>query len=445
MKVLFTNPPWWGKCTEQLLPGNKKRDLWEKGVRAGSRWPHLNLVQKTSPDRYAFGDFFPYPFFMGYAASYLDQDKDIDVTFRDSIALCESYETYFKFIQENKFQYIFMESAESSLEEDKKLIFKINKIQPHAKIIITGPVGNPETLINDLPVHAILKGEYEKSAMNVVRNDLSGIIGYNFLTLEEMNKAPYPYNNKTYAYRYWDGHPVDYFPPQAQVLSSRGCPYKCIFCVWPAVMTGEDPTGDKYRQVRQYSGDYMQGLLEEWVGKYNYNSLYFDDDTFNLGDKHTIEMCEVMRRINIPWSAMCRADTIKKETWKIMKESGCQGVKIGFESGNQYVVDEIVNKKLNLEYAREIVEYISSIKMDIHGTFTYGLPGETWEQMQDTKNYIKTLKLTSYQESGTAEIEGTPLANLKKGNNSKKYSGAEKDSKWEKITDGAQKFREMDL
>ena len=140
---------------------------------------------------------------MGYAASYLDQEKDIDVTFRDSIALCESYETYFKFIQENEFQYIFMESAESSLEEDKKLIFRINKLQPNTKIIITGPVGNPETLINDLPVHAILKGEYEKSAMNVVRNDLSGIIDYNFLTLEEMNSAPYPYNNKTYAYRYW--------------------------------------------------------------------------------------------------------------------------------------------------------------------------------------------------------------------------------------------------
>jgi len=87
----------------------------------------------------------------------------------------------------------------------------------------------------------------------------------------------------------------------------------------------------------------------------------------------------VMRRVGVPWSAMCRADTIRPELWQEMKDSGCFGVKIGFESGNQYVIDNIVNKRLNLEGARETVAIVKRTGMSVHGTFTYGLPGETME------------------------------------------------------------------
>ena len=189
-------------------------------------------------------------------------------------------------------------------------------------------------------------------------------------------------------------------PPQAQVWSSRGCPYKCIFCVWPATMTGNDPDGTGKRSVRHYKPDYMEAYLTELVAKYRYRTIYFDDDTFNLGDKHVERMCAVMRRINLPWSAMCRADTIRMELWQEMKDSGCFGVKIGFESGNQEVVDTIVNKRLDLEYARQAVAGIKRAGMTVHGTFTYGLPGETASQMFDTKRYIASLGLDTLQESG---------------------------------------------
>ena len=62
-------------------------------------------------------------------------------------------------------------------------------------------------------------------------------------------------------------------------------PYKCIFCVWPATMTGNDPDGTAKRTVRHYGPDYMEAFLTEIVGKYGYRSIYFDDDTFNLGSR----------------------------------------------------------------------------------------------------------------------------------------------------------------
>ena len=95
-----------------------------------------------------------------------------------------------------------------------------------------------------------------------------------------------------------------------------------------------------------------------------------------------------------------------------MADSGCKGVKIGVEAGSQVVVDKIVNKHLDLKYVNEIVSHIRSLDMSVHGTFTYGLPGETKNDMIKTKKFIQSTKFSTVQESGTAEIEGTPLHTL---------------------------------
>ena len=205
-------------------------------------------------------------------------------------------------------------------------------------------------------------------------------------------------------------------------------------------MTGNDPDGAGKRQVRQYSAERMEAFLTELVAKYGFRSIYFDDDTFNLGDRHVEKMCAIMRKLNIPWSAMCRADTSSFHLWQEMKDSGCFGVKIGLESGNQYVVDNIVNKRLDLEEARRVAHEVKRVGMTLHGTFTFGLPGETAEQMHDTELYIGTLGLNSMQRSGCAEIEGAPLHTLGKGQAVKGYPGALLDANYVRATDGNRKM-----
>jgi radical SAM superfamily enzyme YgiQ (UPF0313 family) len=208
-------------------------------------------------------------------------------------------------------------------------------------------------------------------------------------------------------------------------------------------MTGNDPDGTRKRTVRHYGVDYMEAFLSELVAKYRYRCIYFDDDTFNLGDRHVERMCAVMRKIGVPWSAMCRADTSRMELWREMRDSGCFGVKIGFESGNQSVVDNIVNKRLNLDNAREVVAELKRLGMTVHGTFTYGLPGETAEQMRDTKRYRDSLGLDTCQESGCAEIEGTPLASLASQSSLAKYAGAKLDEGYLREVDGRVKYEKL--
>ena len=139
---------------------------------------------------------------------------------------------------------------------------------------------------------------------------------------------------------------------------------------------------------------------------------------------------------------MCRADTSKLQTWNIMKENGCRGVKIGVESGSQYVVDNIVNKHLDLEYTSKVVDHIRSLNMSVHGTFTYGLPGETKDQMLDTKKFISKTNFNTVQESGTAEIEGTPLHTLNK-KELENYPGANLDTNYDRQKDGGKKWQSL--
>ncbi len=231
--------------------------------------------------------------------------------------------------------------------------------------------------------------------------------------------------------------------PHAQVWSSRGCPYKCIFCVWPATMTGNDPERTRARTVHHYSADYMDGYLPEMVERYRFRSIPFEDDTFNLGNAHVLRMCEAMRRIGLPWSAMYRADTIRLKTWAAIKESGCFGVKISIESGSQYVVDKIVDKHLDLEECRAVIHKLKRLGMTVHGTFTYGLPGETIEHMQETEQIIQSLPCDTIQQSGTAEIEGIPLHTLRQSGNLSRYEGARIDSNYGREVDGSLKYQEL--
>ena len=311
MSILFSNPPWWEKKESR---GFLRKKRWRRGVRAGSRWP-FTYLGRCYPDNSRAKDYIPYPYFLGYATTYTSKlIGEKKVYFRDSIALSESYKSFFKYLDSihEKIEYYLIESATPSWEHDYKLIKEIKNKYPKLKIIVAGPISTSDQNWDSEIVYAVLKGEYEKNVMKVI-NGKDGLLEHDLLTLEEMNKAPFPYYDKFIYDKYFDGNPIpmNKLSPQAHVLTSRGCPFKCIFCVWPAAMTGNDPDGENKRSVRQYTPDYMEGFLDKLTTDYKFEAIYFDDDTFNIGNRHTVEISKLAGKYNIPWFAMCRADTCK--------------------------------------------------------------------------------------------------------------------------------------
>lgn len=377
--------------------------------------------------------------FMGFAASWCQRAfPDAEVVMRDSLARRESYETFLNYIAQWKPDFVVIETATPSWEHDKHVCKLIQEAHPQAKIIIVGTITTTRhEEISALGYWAV-QGEYEKGVCTVINREIQmwrvaekdKSIPHDLMTVEEMNAAPFPMYDEPYALTYYDTCPTGQESPELVLWTSRGCPYKCCFCAWPAVMTNNDPDGSNPRKVRYYSPAYIEGWIRHRLAiNPGIKSIRLDDDTMNLGDKHTLGICEAMKRIGIPWSAMCRADTVKLSTWKVMKESGCFGVKIGMESGSQHVIDKIVNKRLDLaDIETRILPHLKSIGLSVHTTWTVGLPGETPSQANDTLRMIERLYANglhqTHQLSGTATIEGTPLDAIAQGKGLKAYPGA---------------------
>lgn len=437
VKILFSNPPGW--CPEPNL-------AW---VRAGSRWPFTRGTN-SRPDRWVPMEYMPAPLFMQFAASYVKKHCPGSIVhFRDSIALRESYESFYRALGVDQYGYVFIESATPSWEHDAGVIREMKRRSPRIKIVVTGPIATlGEKLLTENPLHAVIKGEYEKGSVRVVNGEC-GVLEHDLLTEAEMNEQPFPAMSADYLPRYWDACPKGQEYPHYQVWSSRGCPFVCAFCSWPAVMTGNDPKGDGGRKIRFYHRDYMLAWFTEWKERFPAGrSFYLDGDTENLGDKHTLEICEVMRKIAMPWTAMTRIDTVKRETWREMRDAGCRGVKVGIESGVQRVIDEVIHKQLDLAKAKETIRYLKQIGLAVHVTLSYGHPGETREEMMQTRAYLEDLKrigVDTWQESGVAHLEGTPLDMISQGETLKRFPGAKMDGDYIKDHDGAKKFARLAL
>ncbi len=387
-KILFTNPPW---------DVDNRR-----AVRGGSRWPHTYTVYPNSIKTYM-----PFPFFLAYAASYAQREvPGSEIIFRDSLVTHEKGEAFLNFVAKGDFDSIVYETSTPSLDGDKLLIAKIKEVSPKSKIILVGQnmAYDGAELLKTLPVYAAIKGEYEKGVAEVLKTGRAGLIEFGLLSQEEMNLAPLPWREKN-MYDYFDVMYFHGYEPVLQMWSSRGCPYKCAFCTWPQSMT--------LNKVRYYSPEYLEREISEALEKFpEFTAIYFDDDTFNITDKHVMNVTSVMKKIGLPWSAMCRADTIKEASWEAMAESGCVGVKVGVESGSQRILDDVIHKNLKLDDVRHFVPFIRSLGIKVHGTFMYGNPTETEEEMIMTKRFIEEVKFDHIQESGAAPLAGTKLWNL---------------------------------
>lgn len=437
MKAAFINGPWW----EFEDTNNPAVKALRAGVRAGSRWPHTNPALSKMDDL-KFGKYSPYPMFMGYAATYAALKADADVLFRDSIARHESYERFFQWLRVAAPDFIFMESATPSWAHDQQLIARIHQLLPAAKIAVCGTITSVKSdEVLALPgVVASIKGEYEKNAVKVI-NGATGILEHDLLSAEEMNAAPFPYYDETML-SYADGCPHGVVFPHAQVWTSRGCAFRCSMCAFPAVMTGNDPDGTKPRKIRFYGPDYMEAFFTDLRDRWGFKSLWMDGDMENAGDGHTRHICAVMRKVGLPWAAMCRADTVSREVWQEMKDSGCYGVKIGFESGSDRIVNQVIGKHLDIEAAVETGAFLTKIGINWHGTFMAGNPTETKEEMEMTYRLIKrciAAGMTSHQLSGTALIDGTPLDTIRRIGPLKKYPGAVIDKDFDQERDGVKK------
>jgi anaerobic magnesium-protoporphyrin IX monomethyl ester cyclase len=175
--------------------------------------------------------------------------------------------------------------------------------------------------------------------------------------------------------------------PWVAMLTSRGCPYNCVFCSVHIVMG---------KTWRCRSPENVVDEIEQLVHIYHVKQIDFVDENMTLDKKRMETICDliVKKDLDIEWYTPngVRADTLDENLLTKMKASGCKKLRIAPESGVQRVVDKIVKKSLNLKEVEKAVVLSKKVGIKVGCFFVIGLIGETKEDIEETINYAYKLR-----------------------------------------------------
>lgn len=191
--------------------------------------------------------------------------------------------------------------------------------------------------------------------------------------------------------------------PYVSIYSSRGCPSRCIYCLWPQTFSGRAMRCRSPRNVV----DEVQWVMANIPGV---REISFDDDTFTADVRHAREVATLLRPLGISWTINARANC-DFETLRIMREAGLRHVVVGYESGNDTILKNI-RKGITIAQATRFTRDCKKLGLSIHGAFIMGLPGESRETIRETIEFAKRLDLNSIQASIASPYPGTEFYDL---------------------------------
>ncbi|MBI3547424.1 MAG: hopanoid biosynthesis associated radical SAM protein HpnJ [Elusimicrobia bacterium] len=188
--------------------------------------------------------------------------------------------------------------------------------------------------------------------------------------------------------------------PYVSLYTGRGCPARCTFCLWPQTVGGH-----------VYRTKSAEAVIAEMAKAKEYfpqvKEFFFDDDTFTADLPRAAAIAKGLGKLGITWSCNSRAN-VPYEYLKTFKENGLRLLLVGYESGNQQVLNNI-KKGIRLDIAREFTKNCRKLGIVIHGTFILGLPGETKETIAQTSKFACELDVETIQVSLAAAYPGTEL------------------------------------
>jgi anaerobic magnesium-protoporphyrin IX monomethyl ester cyclase len=184
---------------------------------------------------------------------------------------------------------------------------------------------------------------------------------------------------------------------RTSLMTTFGCPFDCDFCSKPIF-------GHGFRKKNISS---VMAEVEN-ITSAGYDSLWIGDDNFTLDPKFVEEFCNSINNNEIAWSCLSRTNGIDISTIELMKDSGCDRVYLGLESGNQVTLN-LMNKKTTVEENTETVHQFHKAGIDVTGFFMVGYPGETRESIEDTFNYALSLPINNCSFSVPYPLPGSKL------------------------------------
>ena len=369
------------------------------------------------------------PLGLAYLAAILEK-KGIDVAVIDNFVAKMDVPGTLRLIKARKPDVVGISCLTPSAPE----VYAIARAVKEFDSSITVMLGNihasvfAEDILKHEAVDFVVRGEGENSVPEIL-DALSGskkyesIAGISFkkngvvvhtpdaAPIHDLDSLPFPAWH-LFPYHHYGMLPfMDIKKPCLSIVSSRGCPYKCVFCC----LFG---TGTVFRTRNPYAvADEMEYLIK----KFSVRQLGFVDPAFALSRKNAVTLCEeiIKREIHkkLVWICETRVDLMDNDILSLMKKAGCRRILYGIESGSG---DTLAQSKKQFK-KEEVIRAIKATRkagIETSGLFMIGLPGETKKMAEETLRFSKELNLDFAKFAITVPYPGSKLfEDLKKSGN----------------------------
>lgn len=265
------------------------------------------------------------------------------------------------------------------------------------------PTALPAETLKDNNLNFVVYGEAEETILDVCKRlekkkDLKDVKGVVFRKnkkiidngprrfLEDLDKIPIPDRGLLQNFSWYLSPPGilrgKFNEGITTIFTSRGCPYKCIFCA------SKDIHGPK---IRKRSVENVIKEIKELIQNFGVKGVYICDDTFATDISWLEGFCKKIKEVfpNLIWGCQTRANIAQNiEILKMIKDAGCVQVDIGAESGSEKVLQNL-RKGITPEMTEKAFNNLKKVGIRTFATFTLGNPGETIEDIKKTEELAK--------------------------------------------------------
>ena len=332
-----------------------------------------------------------------------------------------------KVINENDIRMVGISVVTPKVYQAIELAEYIKKEHPSITIATGGPHATlvPERLLKDCAsIDYVVQGEGELRLNALIerlesRANPEGLDGIAFLRdgelintpptsfISDLNALPMPDRELIDIERY-SNYLKTSASPATTMMTSRGCPYRCIYCSKPV-------TGEKLRVTTP------KKVIKELLhlkNEYGIKEIIFYDDSFTLNKRRAMEICDLMieNKLDIKWQCETRVNLVTEELLQKMKDAGCYMVAFGIESGSDRVL-KILKKGVTTEQVERAMGFAKKVGIHVVGYFMLGIPGETVDEIKETIRFAKKLNPDYAQFAVATAFPGTELYKMAKADN----------------------------
>jgi len=185
------------------------------------------------------------------------------------------------------------------------------------------------------------------------------------------------------------------------ISASRSCPFKCTFCHHAGM--GDYKKHNIVKVVDQ---------IESYINTYGVTSFSIYDELFSANKARVVEFCRLLkeRDLNIKWFCQLRMDQIDLPMLQMMRETGCNYISFGIESGSDIVLGSM-KKKITKQIIADAVKMVREAKIGIQGNFLFGDPAETEDTIRESLQFQEDNQLYFCDWSAVIPYAGTPIYN----------------------------------